>query len=332
LPPGFSITEYADVKNARSLALGANGVVYVSNRQSDSVYAVIPAPGKARVVEIDDDLETPNGIAYHDGDLYVAEIDRVFVYRDIDSKLKKPPQREVLPIELPDKKHHGWRYIDVGPDNKLYVSIGAPCNICNEDGFARIVRMNFDGSGREDVALGVRNSVGFTWHPQTGELWFTDNGRDLLGDDVPGDELNRVEEAGQHFGYPYCHQGDVPDPDFGDGMNCSDYRAPEQTLGAHVAALGLAFYTGTQFPAQYRGQLFIAEHGSWNRSIKSGYRVSLVRLENGRPIAYEPFAEGFVNGQDTRGRPVDVLVLDDGSLLVSDDFNGKLYRISYDGS
>lgn len=331
LPPGFSIEEYADIKNARSLAAGADGVVFVSNRQSDSIYAVVPAPGKARVVEIDDDLQTPNGIAYHDGDLYVAEIDRVFVYRDIDNRLKNSPQREALPIELPDKKHHGWRYIGFGPDGKLYISIGAPCNICDEDGFARIVRMNVDGSGREDVALGVRNSVGFTWHPQTGELWFTDNGRDMLGDDVPGDELNRVTEAGQHFGYPYCHQGDVPDPDFGEDKNCSDYRPPAQVLGPHVAALGVAFYTGTQFPERYHGQIFIAEHGSWNRSKKSGYRISLVRLVDGVPVSYEPFAEGFLAGQETRGRPVDVLVQADGSLLVSDDFNGKLYRISYTG-
>jgi glucose/arabinose dehydrogenase len=320
LPPGFLIEVFAEVDNARSLALGKNGVVYVSNRSGDSVYAIVPSPGRNRVVEIDRKLKTPNGISYHNGDLYVAEIARVLVYRNIDRTLGNKPEPEVLDIKLPSKSHHGWRYIDFGPDNMLYVAIGAPCNICDEEGFAQIVRMNPDGSGREVVAQGVRNSVGFTWHPDTGELWFTDNGRDMLGDDLPADELNRVTTPGEHFGYPYCHQGSILDAEYGTGRDCTNYTAPAQNLGAHVAALGVAFYTGEAFPAEYRGQLFVAEHGSWNRSKKSGYRLSLVRIESGKAVSYEPFAEGWVKGQDTRGRPVDVLVFDDGSLLVSDDF------------
>lgn len=331
LPPGFSIEVYADVPNARSLALGTDGVVYVSNRRADSVYAVVPLTnGRTRVIEIADDLETPNGIAYKDGDLYVAEIDRVLVYRGIDNRINNPPVPEVLDIDLPSERHHGWRYIGFGPDGKLYVSIGAPCNVCDREGFAQIVRFRTDGSEREVVAHGVRNSVGFTWHPDTGGFWFTDNGRDLLGDDVPACELNRVTEVGQHFGFPYCHAGEVIDPQFGDGRNCGDYVPPAQKLGPHVAPLGVTFYTGDMFPPDYRGQIFIAEHGSWNRSKKSGYRITLVRLVDGDTASYETFAEGWLDGQTTRGRPVDVLVLDDGSLLVSDDYDDKLYRISYE--
>ena len=329
LPPGFSIEVFAEVDNARSMSLGANGVVYVSNRSADAVYAVVPGPAGQRVFEIDDDLKTPNGIAYFEGDLYVAEIARVLVYRDIDKHLRTSPIPEVLNIALPGESHHGWRYIGFGPDNKLYISIGAPCNICDREGYARIVRMDPDGSNREVVAQGVRNSVGFTWHPETEELWFTDNGRDMLGDDVPSDELNRVTKPGEHFGYPYCHAGDVADPKFGEGRNCRDYSAPVQKLGAHVAALGLRFYTADQFPPEYQGQLFIAEHGSWNRSKKSGYQISVVTLEDGKAVSFAPFAEGWLDGQTTKGRPVDLLVYTDGSLLVSDDFADVIYRISY---
>lgn len=329
LPPGFSIEVFAEVDNARSMSLGANGIVYVSNRRADAIYAVVPGLAGQRVVEIDDDLRTPNGIAYFEGDLYVAEIARVLVYRDIDKRLRTSPEPEVLDIELPSESHHGWRYIGFGPDGKLYISIGAPCNICDRDGYARIVRMNPDGSEREVVAQGVRNSVGFTWHPETQELWFTDNGRDMLGDDVPADELNRVATRGEHFGYPYCHAGDVSDPRFGAGHSCRDYSAPVQKLGAHVAALGLRFYTADQFPPEYQGQLFIAEHGSWNRSKKSGYRISIVTLDGNRAVSYVPFAEGWLDGQTAKGRPVDLLVYTDGSLLVSDDSADLIYRISY---
>lgn len=329
LPPGFSIAVFADVPNARSLALGDNGTVFVSNRRGHSIYAVVPEGDSTRTIELIGSLDTPNGIAFHDGDLYVAEKNRVIRYAAIEKNLTNVPDGEVLDIELPSESHHGWRYISFGPDGKLYISIGAPCNICDEDGFGQIVRMNADGSDRETFASGIRNSVGFTWHPQTHEFWFTDNGRDMLGDDLPADELNRAPVAGLHFGYPYCHAGDVPDPRYGKDRNCGDFVAPAQKLGPHVASLGIRFYTGGMFPEKYHEQIFIAEHGSWNRSRKIGYRVSLVRLEDGVPVSYEPFAEGWLQKESVAGRPVDLLVLDDGSMLVSDDYANKIYRISY---
>ncbi|NQV86859.1 MAG: sorbosone dehydrogenase family protein [Woeseiaceae bacterium] len=329
VPPGFSISEYADVPGARSLALGEKGTVFVSTRNGSSVYAVVPDGEGTRTIELVNGLDMPNGIAVNDGDLYVAEMDKVTRYDDIESNLTAVPDGHVLDIELPSKQHHGWRYIGFGPDGKLYISIGAPCNICDEDGFGHIVRMNPDGSDRDIVAEGIRNSVGFTWHPVNGELWFTDNGRDMLGDDLPPDELNHATTTGQHFGYPYCHAGDLLDPKFGVDKKCADYRAPAQKLGAHVAPLGVKFYTGELFPAEYRNQIFIAEHGSWNRSKKTGYRVSLIRLENGVPVSYEPFATGWLQNETASGRPVDLLVLADGSLLVSDDHAGKVYRIIY---
>ena len=329
LPPGFTIEEYAAVPNARSLALGDNGTVFVSTRRGRSVYAVVVEGEGTRTIELLDGLNTPNGIAFHGGDLYVAEMTRVTRYRDIEANLHDVPGAEILDIDLPSERHHGWRYIGFGPDDKLYISIGAPCNICEEEGFARIVRMNADGSEREMVAEGIRNSVGFTWHPETGDLWFTDNGRDMLGDDLPPDELNHATRQGQHFGFPYCHAGELLDPKFGPGNDCADYRSPAQKLGPHVAPLGVKFYTGDQFPAEYHGQIFIAEHGSWNRSKKIGYRITLVRLESGEPVSYEPFVTGWLQGQSVSGRPVDLLVLADGSMLVSDDHAGKIYRISY---
>ncbi len=329
LPPGFSIAVFAEVPNARSLALGDNGTVFVSNRSGRSIYAVVPEGDSIRTLEIISHLNTPNGIAFHDGDLYVAEINRVTRYAAIEQNLANVPEGEVLDIDLPSKKRHGWRYISFGPDGKLYISIGAPCNICDEDGFGQIDRMNADGSGREVFASGIRNSVGFTWHPQTNELWFTDNGRDMLGDDLPPDELNRAPAAGLHFGYPYCHAGEIPDPRYGADKDCGDYVAPAQKLGPHVASLGVRFYTGGMFPDKYQEQIFIAEHGSWNRSKKIGYRVSLVQLEEGVPVSYEPFAEGWLQNEAVAGRPVDLLVLGDGSMLVSDDHANKIYRISY---
>lgn len=332
LPPGFSIEVYADVPNARSLALGDDGVVFVSNRRASSVYAVVPqGDARPRLIELATGLSSPNGIAFHAGDLYVAEISRILRFKDISSRLSDRPVPEVLAIELPSEPHHGWRYIGFGPDGKLYVSVGAPCNICDrgDEGFAQIVRMNPDGSEREAYALGVRNSVGFAWHPETDELWFTENGRDMLGDDEPADELNHAPEPGMHFGYPYCHAGDIPDPEFGEGVDCDEYTPPAQKLGPHVAALGLRFYTGDMFPPEYHGQIFIAEHGSWNRSKKIGYGISLVRLDDGAPSEYENFAEGWLQGKEVLGRPVDLLVLEDGSMLVSDDYADKIYRISY---
>lgn len=332
LPPGFVIEEYADVPKARSLALGDKGTLFVSNRKGRSVYAVVEnANGTTRTIEILSNMSTPNGIAFHAGDLYVAEIDRVFRYRDIEENLDNVPPGELLDIDLPSDRHHGWRYIGVGPDDKLYISIGAPCNVCDEFGYAQIIRVNTDGSRRETFASGIRNSVGFTWHPVSGDLWFTDNGRDMMGDNLPPGELNYAPRQGLHFGFPYCHAGEILDPKFGEGRDCVNYTPPARQLGPHVAPLGVKFYTGEMFPAEYRNQVFIAEHGSWNRSKKIGYRVSLVRLDGNRALSYEPFAYGWLQGESVSGRPVDLIVKDDGSMLISDDFAGKIYRISYTG-
>ena len=332
LPKGFRIEVFANVPNARSLALGDKGIVFVSTRRGDSVYAVLPhGDANPEVFEFVKGLDTPNGIAFYNGDLFIAETGRILRYRNVEATLATSQPAEILEVRLPKETYHGWRYLGVGPDGKLYVSIGAPCNVCDRDaeGFGQIWRMNLDGSGLETYAKGIRNSVGFTWHPETGEMWFTDNGRDMLGDDQPPDELNRISRPGMHFGFPFCHAGEILDPEFGKGRICEDYTPPMQKLGAHVAALGVKFYTGTMFPPEYRGQIFIAEHGSWNRSKKVGYRVSLVRLKDGLPVSYEPFAEGWLQGEEAYGRPVDLLVLRDGSLLVSDDQGGKVYRIYY---
>ena len=332
LPPGFTIDVYADVPKARSLALGDRGTLFVSTRKARSVYAVVEnEDGSTRTIEILSGMSTPNGIAIHDGDLYVAEIDRVYRFRNVEDNLESMPAGELLDVELPSDKSHGWRYIGFGPDGKLYISIGAPCNVCDKPGYAQIVRMNPDGSDREIYASGVRNSVGLTWHPETGELWFTDNGRDMMGDDIPPCELNHAPRKGLHFGFPYCHGGDVADPEYGKQRQCGDFTPPVQKLGPHVAPLGLRFYTGDMFPPEYRGQIFIAEHGSWNRSKKIGYRVTLVKLEGNRAVSYEPFAEGWLQNEQYSGRPVDVIVKDDGSLLVSDDYAGKIYRITWRG-
>ena len=330
LPPGFSIEEYADVPKARSLALGDRGTLFVSNRKGRSVYAVVEDDdGGTRTIELLDGMSTPNGIAYYDGDLYVAEIDRVYRYANVEDRLDDMPRAEVLDIDLPSNRSHGWRYIGFGPDGKLYISIGAPCNVCDELGYAQIIRVNPDGTERETFASGVRNSVGFTWHPETRDLWFTDNGRDMLGDDLPPCELNHAPRQGLHFGFPYCHGGDILDPKFGKDRDCANYTPPVQKLGPHVAPLGVKFYTGDSFPPEYRGHVFIAEHGSWNRSKKIGYRISLVRLDGDTAISYEPFAFGWLQGEQVSGRPVDLIVKQDGSLLVSDDQAGKIYRISY---
>ncbi|MGH7549548.1 MAG: PQQ-dependent sugar dehydrogenase [Gemmatimonadota bacterium] len=337
LPDGFRISLYARVPNARSMTLSPNGVLYVGTREGNGeVYAVTDQDGDGtgdQVVTIAEGLNVPNGVAWREGSLYVAEISRILRYDGIDERLDAPPEPVVIADDYPTESHHGWKFIRFGPDGWLYVPVGAPCNICDpESPFASITRIRPDGSGREIYARGVRNSVGFDWHPETGVLWFTDNGRDRLGDNVPPDELNRAPEAGLHFGYPFCHGGDVPDPEFGDGRPCSEFTPPAQKLGPHVAGLGMRFYTRDMFPAEYRNQIFIAEHGSWNRSEKIGYRVMLVRLdESGTPVSYEPFAEGWLQGEEEWGRPVDVLVMPDGALLVSDDEAGAIYRITYEG-
>ena len=331
LPPGFSIEIWSDqVPNARSLALGSNGTVFAGSFREGRVYALIPHENSSpTVVTLAKDLTVPNGVAFHGGDLYVAENHRITRYPDIEQTLPEVPEPELVTDTLPTERHHGWRYIDFGPDGKLYIAIGVPCNICYREGFGNISRMNPDGTDREIVAYGVRNSVGFTWHPDTGDLWFTDNGRDMLGDDIPPGELNHAWRDGLHFGFPYCHGGEIQDPEFGDQGDCADFEPPAQKLGPHVAPLGVLFYDGNMFPDEYKGQAFIAEHGSWNRSQKIGYRITIVRMEGGKAAGYEVFAEGWLKDERVSGRPVDLLVIDDGSMLLSDDQNGVIYRISY---
>lgn len=333
LPSGFRIDLFAsDLPNARALALGEAGTLFVGTRSDGRVFALRDADGDGHADQrwtLAQGLDMPNGVAFRSGSLYVAESGRVIRYDGIEDALDSPPP-PVTVAELPAYDHHGWRELAIGPDDRIYVAMGAPCNVCEPGDLGSIWRMNLDGSGREIYARGVRNSVGFAFHPETAELWFTDNGRDWMGDDAPPDEINRAGAAGQHFGFPFCHGGEIPDPEFGASRSCGDFVPPVQNLGAHVAPLGLMFYTGLQFPPEYRGQVLIAEHGSWNRSTPVGYRISRVRLEGDRSVAYEPFATGWLD-RDGRvwGRPVDVLGLPDGSVLVSDDRAGAIYRISY---
>lgn len=335
LPPGFKIAVYADeVTNARSMALSPDGTLFVGTRDEGSVYALRDEDGDFKVDKkyvLATGLNMPNGVAFRNGDLYVAEISRVIKFEGIEKQLANPPKPVVVFDKYPDKSHHGWKYIAFGPDGKLYVPVGAPCNVCEEDNevFSSITRLNPDGTGMEVVQHGIRNTVGFAWHPTTKALWFTDNGRDLLGDDIPADELNHAPKDGMHFGFPYCHQGDLMDSKYGKGRSCDEFTPPVQNLGPHVAALGMEFYTGSMFPSEYKNQIFIAEHGSWNRSKKIGYRIMLVRLDGNKATSYEPFAAGWLNEatDEVWGRPVDVELMPDGSMLISDDYAGAIYRI-----
>ncbi|MEN8787869.1 MAG: sorbosone dehydrogenase family protein [Flavobacteriaceae bacterium] len=339
LPEGFEISIFASgVDEARSMAMGDDGTLFVGTRTANKLYAIQDINGdfKAdKTIVLDTTLKTPNGIAFREGALYVAEVNRLLRYPDIEQQLSSPPEPEVIYDDYPDEFHHGWKYIAFGPDDKLYVPVGAPCNICDstsvDERYTTITRMDPDGSNREIIARGVRNTVGFTWHPDTKELWFTDNGRDLMGDDIPPCELNRLSETGQHFGYPFCHGGTIKDPEFGDQFPCSDFVAPAQNLDPHVAPLGVKFNTGNMFPQEYSGHIFIAEHGSWNRSSKVGYRITLVKLDGNEAVSYEPFIDGWLDeeAQEAFGRPVDLLFLDDGSLLISDDVGDAIYRVTY---
>lgn len=338
LPAGFKIEVYAEVQDARSMALSPSGVVYVGNKDKDKVYAVKDTDGDFKADKkwtVASGLNMPNGVAFDGGDLYIAEVSRISKLTGIESKLDNPPSPTTIKDDYPKETHHGWKYIAFGPDGKLYVPVGAPCNICEpkEDIYASITRLNKDGSGREVFAKGVRNSVGFTWHPETKQLYFTDNGRDMLGDDKPSCELNVASKSGMHFGYPYCHEGSIKDPEFGDKKPCSEFTQPADKLGPHVAPLGLKFYSGSMFPASYKNQLFVAEHGSWNRTKKSGYNITLVNMSGGNVTGHELFASGWLDDatQKVWGRPVDVLMLKDGSMLVSDDQANVIYRISYKG-
>jgi glucose/arabinose dehydrogenase len=347
LPAGFRIEVYAYVPAARQMSLSPAGILYVGTRTKAAphlpfqpegggeVYAVLPGAENGvhdQVVTIARGLNFPNGVAFRDGALYVAEIQRVTRYDDIEKHLQHPPQPVVINDSYPTNEHHGWKYIRFGPDGWLYVPVGMPCNVCKPDNpiFGSITRIKPDGSGRQIFASGVRNTVGFDWDPKTHDLWFTDNGRDWMGDNAPPDELNEAPKAGLNFGFPYCHGKDILDPEFGKGHNCSEFVPPAVELGAHHAALGMRFYTGKMFPPEYQGDIFIAEHGSWNSSKKVGYRIARIHIEHGKPVSYEPFATGFLQpAQNVWGRPVDLQVMPDGSLLVSDDFAGAIYRITY---
>jgi len=335
LPPGFKIEVLARLENPRAMVLGSEGTLFAGSMRAGNVYAIKLQQGApARVTTVASGLNRPIGVAFRGGALYVSATDRVLRFDDIEHRLDSPPTPVLVSKAFPNSAGHGGKFIAFGPDGKLYVPSGAPCNICEPDPerYANLMRMNPDGSALEVFARGIRNTVGFDWDPDTHEIWFTDNGRDMLGDDAPPDELNHATKPGMNFGYPYCHGGTIADPEFGSKHSCAEFASPAQNLGPHVASLGMRFYTGMQFPAVYRKQIFIAEHGSWNRSRKIGYRVSVVRIEGGKAVSYQPFATGWLQGEQAWGRPADVLVMPDGSLLVSDDFAGAIYRISYDGS
>ena len=337
LPAGFKIDVYAEVPNARSMCISPNGTVFVGTKEKE-VYAVTDAnhDGKAdKVYKIATGLNAPNGVAFRNGSLYIGTISIIYRLDSIESKLDNPPSPVVVYANYPTLKHHGNKFIAFGPDGKLYAPIGAPCNICDSPKpFATITRINPDGSDFEIYATGIRDCVGFAWDPATKELWFTDNGRDELGDDIPSDELNYAPHKGMNFGYPFCHEGDILDPEYGKGKKCSDYIAPAKKLGPHVAGLGMRFYTSSMFPAEYKNAIFIAEHGSWNRTTPIGYRVVVAKKDSSGALTDPvPFAEGWLqNVTNVSGRPVDVQVLEDGSLLVSDDYKGVVYRVTYKNS
>ncbi len=335
LPPGFHVSVYAEnLPDARQMAIGSQGTLFVGSREAGRVYAAVDADlnGVAeRVNLIAEGLAMPSGVAFRAGALYVAALDRVLRYSNIEAQLMLPPAPVQVVGGLPKSPHHGWKFIAFGPDGALYVPVGAPCNICApEFPFAAILRITTDSGQVTAIARGVRNSVGFDWHPLSGELWFGDNGRDLLGDDQPPDEINRVTRHGQHFGYPYVHGAVLLDPEFGAGHRSDEFTPPAIKLGAHVAPLGLAFYRGTMFPAAYHHVLLVAEHGSWNRSRKSGYRVMVATIgTDGAVVSYEPFITGWLEGEQSWGRPVAFATLADGSLLISDDQAGVVYRVTY---
>ncbi|MDO9414338.1 MAG: PQQ-dependent sugar dehydrogenase [Pseudolabrys sp.] len=331
LPPGFNVEVYASgIPNARSLRLGDEGTLFVGNRFIGKVFAITKKDGKTEMKTIAEGLHRPNGLAFHKGTLYVAELSKVWRFDNVEKNLDKP-EKKLIYEDLPKDEAHGWKFIAVGPDEKLYIPVGQPGNnVLNSDAHAQIRRINLDGTGAEVIARGVRNTVGFDWHPASKQLYFTDNSRDWMSEDVPEDELNRITKVGQHFGSPFCYQGNLLDAELGWGHKCSDYVPPVALLGAHTAALGMRFYTGSQFPAKYKNGAFIARHGSWNRSTKLGGDVIFVTFnKDGTVKSQEPFITGFLVDNNYIGRPVDMQQMKDGSLLVSDDWNGAVYRISY---
>ncbi len=339
VPAGFTLSIFADnLPNARSLALGDNGTVFVGTGTEGSVYAVQDSNGDGMADKrfvIASGLYMPNGVAYKDDSLFVAEVNRIIRFDHITQLLTNPPKPVIIYDQFPSNQHHGWKYLRFGPDHKLYTSVGSPCNVCEPEKpiYGSLVRLNTDGSGFEILANGIRSSVGFDWQPETGALFFTDNGRDYLGDDLPPDELNQWTAAGEHFGFPYCHGGYIPDPELAEDKKCSQFTAPVWKFRAHMAPLGLRFYRGKQFPAEFKNQLLVAEHGSWNRSEPQGYRVALIKLKLGKPVSEQVFIDGWLIKDGTvLGRPVDILEMPDGSLLISDDKLGVIYKVEYKGN
>lgn len=338
LPKGFSISIFADnVPNARTLAVSDSGVVYVGTRSEGVVYAIKDNDGDGvadKQYIIARNLFMPNGVAFNEGDLFVAETNRIIRFKNIEQHLNNPPKPEIIYDKFPSNKSHGWKYLRFGQDGKLYTSVGAPCNICEpkKEIYTSLVRMNKKGGEFEILARGIRNSVGFDWNPCSGYLFFTDNGRDNLGDDIPPEELNVWLKKGQHFGYPYCHAGSIPDPTLAKGRKCDEFVAPAWTFKAHMAPLGIRFYTGKQFPVYYKDNLFVALHGSWNRTQPHGYKIVLVKFKQGKPVAEEDFITGWLTEDGSvLGRPTDILQMKDGSLLITDDTLGVIYRVVYIG-
>ncbi len=339
VPDGFKVEVYASgLADARSMRLGDKGTLFVGSRLRDKVYAVTPGTDGARATKIiASGLHRPNGVAFHNGSLYVAELSKIWRYDNIEADLDHPPKPTLIYDDLPKDEAHGWKFISIGPDNKLYVPVGSPGNILLPPStHAQIRRMDLDGKNVEMVATGVRNSVGFDWSPITKDLYFTNNGRDWMSEDIPNDTLHRVSAGTReapNFGFPFCHQGDFTDPEYGWGHKCSDYAKPVALMGPHVATLGMRFYTGSMFPPEYKNAILVARHGSWNRSTKLGGDVVLVKLkEDGSVASVEPFMTGFLENNRYNGRPVDVQPMPDGSVLVSDDWNGAIWRVSYSGS
>jgi glucose/arabinose dehydrogenase len=335
-PKGFKIEVYASgLANARSLRQGDKGTVFVSSRILDKVYAINDQPSRREVKTLYAGLYRPNGLAFDNGTLYIAELSKISKVEKIEDNLDNPPKPVVIYDDLPKDEAHGWKFLALGPDNKLYFNVGAPCNICMPSAaHAQLRRINLDGSGPEVVARGIRQVVGMDWHPVLGQLYFTENSRDWLSEEIPEDKLNRLTQPGKdNFGFPYCHQGNIPDQEFGWGRACDEFTKPVTLLGPHSAPLGMRFYTGNMFPSEYRNAIFVARHGSWNRSTKFGGDIAVVSLnETGTVKSVDPFITGFIENNNYLGRPADVLVLKDGSLLISDDFNGAVYRVTYDSA
>jgi glucose/arabinose dehydrogenase len=332
-PKGFKIELYAaGVGNARTLRQGDKGTVFVGSRLLDKVYSIVDKGEKREVKPIYSGLYRPNGLAFKDGVLYIAELSRISKVEKIEDNLDNPPKPVVIYDDLPKDEAHGWKFLTIGPDDKLYFQVGAPCNICMPSpAHAQIRRINLDGSGAEVVARGIRQIVGMDFSPITKQLYFTENSRDWLSEDIPEDKLNRLTQPGKdNFGYPYCHQGNIADQEFGWGHSCDEFTKPIALLGPHTAALGMRFYTGNTFPSEYRNAIFIARHGSWNRTKKIGGDIVVARLsEDGAVKSIEPFITGFIENNNYVGRPADVEFVKDGSMLISDDFNGAVYRVTY---